>query len=117
MNITNKIGAVTLAAALTIGGTTAAFAADGSNGSGGKDAVITTVCEHKDEIVTKLTAAQTKINDRLTTLNQRLQQATDANHPRVEARIERRIKRLTKLQTRVANRLEKVPAWIAAHCS
>jgi hypothetical protein len=120
MKISKKIGAVALTTAITLGGATAAVAADGSDGpsgDGGRAAVIATICEHKDEIITRLTVAQTKISERIATLDQRLEEAKDAGHPRVAARIERRIERLNKLSARVAKRLENAPAWIAEHCS
>jgi hypothetical protein len=120
MNMTKKIGAVALTAALALGGATAAVAADGSGGGSGsadRDALIAKVCEHKDEIVPRLTDVQTRVGERINTLEQRRQEALDAGHPRIANRIQRRLDRLHRIADRVANRLEQAPAWIAEHCA
>ena len=117
MKITRKISAAALAGVLTIGGTTAVFAADGSNNSDVKQERIAKLCEHKDEIVPKLTDAQTKITQRIATLTAREAQATENGHDRIAKRVEKRITRLDKVLERVTKRLEQAPAWIAEHCS
>ena len=125
MNISKKITAAALAGVLAIGGATAVLATDGSgsgsgstSGTGGPSAArVATLCEHKDEIVPKLTNAKTKVTERIATLTERQTTATDAGHTRVADRLQRRIDRLNKLVTRIDNRIERAPAWIAEHCS
>jgi hypothetical protein len=117
MKISHKIGTAALVAAITIGGTTAAFAA-GDNGGDGttKAARIATLCEHKDEIVPKLTERQSNLTERVSALQELETKATDNGNTKIVARIEKRIDTLQDRLDKVGTRLEKAPAFIAEHC-
>jgi len=117
MKITHKIGTAALIAAITIGGTTAAFAGS-DNGSDGttKAARIAALCEHKDEVVPKLTERQGNLTERISALQELEAKATDNGNTKVAARIDKRIDTLQKRLDKVSTRLEKAPAFLAEHC-
>ena len=121
MNIKTKIGAATLAAVISIGGGSAAFAA-GNAGNGGENGTtnqrpkVTAICAHKDQIVAKLTERQTKLTARIEKLTALATKATDAGHADRAAKINERITRLHTELDRVTKRLAAAPAFIAAHC-
>jgi L-serine deaminase len=118
MNVKQKIAAATLTGVLVIGGTTAAFAAGNGQGDGsGKADRIAVLCEHKDEIVPKLTERQTNLTERISMLQEVSDKATSAGHTDVAARVDKRIAKLNERLAKVTDRIAKAPAWIAEHCS
>ena len=118
MNISHKIGAVALTAAVAVGGTTAAFAAgDSGSGSTGKAAKVAFLCEHQDEIVPHLTTRQANLTERIAKLTAAETKATDAGRTKAAERIAGRIATLQGKLDTVTSRLAKAPTWIAEHCT
>lgn len=119
MSITSKIAGVVLAGVVTLGGTTAALAGgkdDGTTSTRRTDR-IAAICEHKDEIVAKLTERQTRLNERLTKLTKLRATAETAGRERAVARIDKWIDRLNERIELLGQRIVDAPNWIAEHCS
>jgi len=116
MKIKHKIATAALAGALVVGGTSAAFAADGDGAGAGKADRIAAICEHQDEIVPRLTERQTNITERIERLQEVSAKATAEGHTKVAARIDKRIAKLNARLAKVTERIADAPAWIAEHC-
>lgn len=121
MKITHTISAIALTAAITLGGTAAAFAGtDGGGGSDGSTAKadrIAAICDHRDEIVPRLTERQTNVTERIARLTELQTKATAASRTKVADRIAKRITALQAKLDTIDTRITKAPAWIAEHCS
>lgn len=122
MSFKHTITTTALTAALLIGVGTAAFAGDtGGSSDGppntGRAGRIATLCEHQDEIVSRLTARESKLAERITHLTELQAKATAKGKTKLAERIAERIVRLQERQERVAERIAGAPAWIAEHCS
>ena len=119
MKITHTISAIALTAAITLGGTAAAFAGtdgDGSDSTAKADR-IAAICDHRDEIVPRLTERQTNVTERIARLTELQTKATAASRTKVADRIAKRIAALQAKLDKIDTRITKAPAWIAEHCS
>jgi hypothetical protein len=115
MKFTSKLGAAALTATLLVGGTSAAFAAgsDGSGASAGKQAKITALCQHKDEILKHITERDAHVKARITKLNTLHDKAVNADKTEVATRIEKRIAHLQATLVKVDTRLQKTTTRLA----
>lgn len=119
MKITHTISAIALTAAITLGGTAAAFAGTDGGGDGltAKADKIAAICDHRDEIVPRLTERQTNVTERIARLTELHTKATDAARTKAADRIAKRITALQAKLDKIDTRLAAAPAWIAEHCS
>jgi hypothetical protein len=120
MNITKKIlisvSGAAVAGILTIGASASAAGPVGGTGNVRTDRA-DYICTHQTEIADRLSKAETRINERITTLTAKRAEAEQAGHTKVVARIDKRLERLHKLLDRVTNRATQLPTWVAAHCN
>jgi hypothetical protein len=124
------LASVTLATAVAVGSAGVAWSAPSDTSTtvatqpaGGatttapdKAAKIAERCQKVPTVLDKLHGAETKLQARLTKLNEEKQTATDAGKTRRAERIQRRIDRVTKAIAKVDARTTKVTDWSAAHC-
>jgi hypothetical protein len=119
MKTTKKI-LISVSGAALVGVLTIGTTASAAGPTGGTDNVrqdrAEYLCNHHTEIGDRLSTAETRINERITTLTEQRAQADEAGHTKVVARIDKRLERLNKLLDRVTNRAEQLPVWVAAHC-
>jgi predicted RNase H-like nuclease (RuvC/YqgF family) len=123
MKLTTKIGATAIALLITVGGSSAAFAAGTGSGNGGENSTtgnrpkVEQLCAHKDQIVARLTERQTNLNTRISKLTELSKKAADNGHTDRAAKIDKRIARLQTELDRVTKRIAAAPAFIAKHCA
>jgi predicted RNase H-like nuclease (RuvC/YqgF family) len=123
MKLTTKIGATAIALLITVGGSSAAFAAGTGSGNGGENSTtgnrpkVEQLCAHKDQIVARLTERQTNLNTRISKLTELSKKAADNGHTDRAAKIDKRIARLQTELDRVTKRIAAAPAFIAKYCA
>src|SRR5688500_6484290 len=117
MSVKHKMATVTLTGVLAIRGASAAMAGNGDSADEGRSRPIATLCEHRAEIVPRLTARPARVAERSDRLRERSATATTEGRADRASRFERRIEALEARHTKLAERIAGAPAWIAEHCS
>ena len=107
---------------IVLGGTLAFgtfVSAAGNEGGGGRNRTQLTTeerCDKVDEAQARVAEIQTRIAERIPTLQERRAEAeANGETDRVES-IDRRLARLEKVSTRLSERLVRVETWAAANC-
>lgn len=117
------LAAAGLAAALTVGAGTAAFAADGSSSSStaGRPAPtaeqIEARCAKVPTVLEKLASAKTRLGERLAKLQEARTAAEAAGKTKRVERIDTAIARVQDRLARIDSHTTKATDWSAAHCS
>lgn len=98
-------------------GSLASAAGDDDAGRTRKQLTTEERCDKVDDVQARIAEIQTRIAERIPTLQERRAEAeASGNTDRVE-RIDRRLARLGKVSTRLTERLAKVETWAAANCA
>jgi len=113
--LTTAFAGIVLAGSL---GFAAVASAAGDEGTGRNRPQLTTEqkCDKSDEIIAKAAEIQTKIDERVATLQTKRAEAEAAGKERAVQWIDTRLTHLAEVSTKIDDRLAKFEAWVGENC-
>jgi hypothetical protein len=118
MKTRSLLTGLALAAAVTVGGVTAAGAqTEPTPGPEAKEARAAFVCANQDRITDLLSRRADLLEDRLALAQDARAAAEEAGATKLVERIDRRIERIGEAQARVETRTGKFTPWVGENCA
>ena len=117
MKIRTALATAGLAAALTVGAGSAAFAADSTPKPAPTAEQVANRCAKAPTVLERLTAAKTKLDERLAKLNTAKAAADAAGKTKRSERIGVAITRVQARLDKVAAHTTKLQTWTSEHCA